>query len=153
MTKRVENSVMGAEISAATVAEDMRAAVMAAAGKPEWGETLERMFWRASQRLGISERRARAFWRREAKAITYVEYMTVMQRLDALKRRQAEGHALHTQTAQAIAETRALLAGEDAAGGERGDAGGSVQRIRNAAAVDGGMAVPGRAQESTEAAG
>lgn len=104
-------------VSAADVAEEMRTAVMEAAGRREWSDTIDLMLWRAAQRLGISHRRARAFWQREAKAITATEYLTVKQRIAALQARIAESEARNEETRKTIRRVRIALAGNRAGEG------------------------------------
>lgn len=87
------------------IAADMRRAVMEAAGEPKWGQKQEFLIWLASQRLGISPRRAKAFFYREARSISAEEYALVQARIRELRehdaRRRAEIAAMESSLSQA----------------------------------------------------
>lgn len=110
MSKRLEKSEVSAEI-ASEIADEMKAAIGIAAGPRTWDDTRERWLWRAAQRLGIDQRRAKSFWYREARQITATEYLTVKQRIAALQTRIAESEARNAETRSTIRRARIALAG------------------------------------------
>jgi hypothetical protein len=89
MAKKQEKSDVSADVTA-EVADKLKRFVAVAGGPPNWTDTIDSMLWRAAQRLGISQRRAKAFWYREAGGLSAVEFLTVQRRAQELLERQAE---------------------------------------------------------------
>ena len=73
------------EMSTATAAEEMRRFVMIAADARPWGDNLKARLHRAARVLGISPRRARAIYYREAKVIGADEYLAAKKIADDIK--------------------------------------------------------------------
>lgn len=106
MTKKREKSDLSADFSA-QVSDDLKRFVAAAAGPRTWTDSIESMLWRASQRLGITHRRAKAFWYREAGGIGADEYLMVRERAQELLERQAAHVALQVEIAELDRQERA----------------------------------------------
>ena len=68
------------------ITADMRRYVIAAAGQRGWHDNIKSLLHRASVRLGISPRRAKAFYYGEARIISAQEYIAVSERVAVLER-------------------------------------------------------------------
>lgn len=101
MSKRTEKTEMSADIQA-RVADDLKRFVAVAGGPRGWSESMDLLFERASQALGIKKSRARAYWYREAEKISAVEYLAMRARAQELLERQAN----HARFEVEIAELR-----------------------------------------------
>jgi len=120
MDKKREKSDVTADFSA-RVSDDLKRFVAVAAGQRAWSDSIESMLWRAAQRLGISQRRAKAFWYREAGGIGADEYLMVRERAQELLQRQAEIHERNNETREAIARARSALRGTRTDAAQRRD--------------------------------
>jgi hypothetical protein len=106
MDKKREKSDVTADFSA-RVSDDLKRFVAVAAGQRAWSDSIESMLWRAAQRLGISQRRAKAFWYREAGGIGADEYLMVRERAQELLERQTAHAALQAEIAELDRQERA----------------------------------------------
>lgn len=79
------NRSTSADMSSTIAAEDMRRFVMLAADARPWGDNVKARLARAARVLGISPRRARAYYYREAKVIPVEEYFAAKKIADQIE--------------------------------------------------------------------